>query len=76
MKRLLPLLITVLALLGWLMPKKVPYKITETEANRMILGQILSTCYGVSTNHITMKQKIDILGFGFNSCREHFPRSG
>ena len=46
--------------------EKVPYKMTENEANRMFLGQILSTCYGVSRNHITMKQKIDMLGFAMN----------
>ena len=26
--------------------EKVPYKMTETEANRMFLGQILFTSYG------------------------------
>ena len=46
--------------------EKVPFTRTETEANRMFLGQILSTCYGVSRNHITMKQKIDMLGFAMN----------
>tara|TARA_Y100000589_G_C26690315_1_gene441533 strand:+ start:193 stop:510 length:318 start_codon:yes stop_codon:yes gene_type:complete len=46
--------------------EKVPYKMTENEANRMFLGQILSTCYGVSKNHITMNQKIDMLGFAMN----------
>tara|TARA_Y100001933_G_scaffold184252_1_gene183060 strand:+ start:178 stop:351 length:174 start_codon:yes stop_codon:yes gene_type:complete len=39
---------------------------TETEANRMLLGQILYTCYGVSRNHITMKQRIEMLGFAMN----------
>ena len=46
--------------------EKNSYEMTETEANRMFLGQILSTCYGVSRNHINMKQKIDMLGFAMN----------
>ena len=46
--------------------EKVPYKMTENEANKMLLGQILSTCYGVSRNHITIEQKIDMLGFAMN----------
>ena len=39
---------------------------TENEANKMLLGQILSACYGVSRNHITIEQKIDMLGFAMN----------
>ena len=67
MKRFLLLLITVLALPTVVNAnEKVPFKMTETEANRILLGQILSTCYGVSRNHITMKQKIDMLGFAMN----------
>ena len=46
--------------------EKEPYKISEIEANRMFLGQILSTCYGFSQKYITMKQKIDMLGFAMN----------
>tara|TARA_B100000212_G_scaffold332290_1_gene300422 strand:+ start:701 stop:1018 length:318 start_codon:yes stop_codon:yes gene_type:complete len=46
--------------------EKVPYKMTENEANKMPLDQILSTCYGVSRNHITIEQKIDMLGFAMN----------
>ena len=67
MKRFLLLLITLLALPTVVNAnEKSPFKMTETEANRMLLGQILSTCYGVSRNHITMKQKIDMLGFAMN----------
>ena len=67
MKRLLLSLLAVLALSTAVNAgEKVPYKMTENEANRMFLGQILSTCYGVSRNHITIKQKIDMLGFAVN----------
>ena len=38
----------------------------KTKANRIFLIQILSTLYGVSRNHINMKQKIDLLGFAVN----------
>ena len=31
-----------------------------------MLGQVLSVCYAVDRNHITMKQKIDMLGFALN----------
>ena len=67
MKRFLGLLIATVALPILVNAnEKVRFKMTETEANRMLLGQILSTCYGVSRNHITMKQKIDMLGFAMN----------
>ena len=67
MKRLLILLIASLAFpIAVNANEKFPFTMTETEANRMFLGQILSTCYGVSRNHITMKQKIDMLGFAMN----------
>ena len=67
MKRFLGLLIATLALPIFVNAnEKIRFKMTETEANRMLLGQILSTCYGVSRNHITMKQKIDMLGFAMN----------
>ena len=67
MRRLLIPLIAILALpIAVNATEKVPYKMDENEANRMFLGQILSTCYGVSKNHITMKQKIDMLGFAMN----------
>ena len=67
MKRFHLLVITLLALPTVVNAnEKAPFKMTETEANRMFLGQIISTCYGVSRNHITMKQKIDMLGFAMN----------
>ena len=67
MKRLLLPLLAALALPTAVNAnEEIPYKMTEVEANRMLLGQILSTCYGVSRNHITMKQKIDMLGFALN----------
>jgi len=67
MKRLLLQILAALALPNAVYAaEKVLYKMTETEANRMLLGQILSTCYGVSRNLITMKQKIDMLGFAMN----------
>ena len=67
MKHFLLPLIAILALpIAVNATEKVPYKMDENEANRMFLGQILSTCYGVSKNHITMKQKIDMLGFAMN----------
>ena len=65
-KFLLPLLVALSLPTSVNASEKVPYKMTETEANRMLLGQILSTCYGVSRNHITMKQKIDMLVFAMN----------
>ena len=39
---------------------------SEIEANKILLGQVLSVCYAVDRNHITMKQKIDMLGFALN----------
>ena len=45
MKRLLlPLLAAIALPTAANASEKVPYKMTETEANRMLLGQILSTC--------------------------------
>ena len=38
----------------------------DIEANKILLGQVLSVCYAVDRNHITMKQKIDMLGFALN----------
>ena len=67
MKRLLIPLVAALALPTAVNAnEKVSSKISEIEANKILLGQILSTCYGVSQNHITMKQKIDMLGFALN----------
>ena len=38
----------------------------DIEANKILLGQVLSVCYAVDRDHITMKQKIDMLGFALN----------
>ena len=46
--------------------QKVSSQISDIEANKILLGQMLSVCYAVDRNHITMKQKIDILGFALN----------
>ena len=46
--------------------KKVSSEIIDIEANKILLGQVLSVCYAVDRNHITMKQKIDMLGFALN----------
>ena len=46
--------------------EKVSSEISDIEANKILLGQVLSVCYAVDRNHITMKQKIDMLGFALN----------
>ncbi len=46
--------------------EKVLSKMSDIEANKILLGQVLSVCYAVDRNHITMKQKIDMLGFALN----------
>jgi len=46
--------------------EKISSEITDIEANKILLGQMLSVCYAVDRNHITMKQKIDMLGFAMN----------
>ena len=46
--------------------EKVLSEMSDIEANKILLGQVLSVCYAVDRNHITMKQKIDILGFALN----------
>ena len=67
MKRLLiPLLASFALSTAVNANEKVSSKMSDIEANKILLGQILSTCYGVSQNHITMKQKIDMLGFALN----------
>ena len=67
MKRLLIPLLAALALPTAVNAnEKVSSKMSDIEANKILLGQILSTCYGVSQNYITMKQKIDMLGFALN----------
>ena len=67
MKRILLPLLAALALPNSLNAnEKVSYEMTEIEANKILLGQVLSVCYAVDRNHITMKQKIDMLGFALN----------
>ena len=67
MKRLLLPLLAALALPNSLNAnEKVSSEISEIEANKILLGQVLSVCYAVDRNHITMKQKIDMLGFALN----------
>ena len=46
--------------------EKVSSEISDIETNKTLLGQVLSVCYAVDRNHITMKQKIDMLGFALN----------
>ena len=46
--------------------EKVSSEMSDIEANKIFLGQVLSVCYAVDRNHITMKQKIDMLGFALN----------
>ena len=46
--------------------EKVLSEMNDIEANKILLGQVLSVCYAVDRNHITMKQKIDMLGFALN----------
>ena len=46
--------------------QKVLSEMSDIEANKILLGQVLSVCYAVDRNHITMKQKIDMLGFALN----------
>ena len=46
--------------------EKVLSEINDIEANKILLGQVLSVCYAVDRNHITMEQKIDMLGFALN----------
>ena len=46
--------------------QKVSSEISDIEANKILLGQVLSVCYAVDRNHITLEQKIDMLGFALN----------
>ena len=67
MKRLLLPLLAALALPNALdANEKVSSEISDNEANKILLGQVLSVCYAVDRNHITMKQKIDMLGFALS----------
>ena len=67
MKRLiLPLLALLVLPTAINANEKITSQMTDIEANKILLGQMLSVCYAVDRNHITMKQKIDILGFALN----------
>ena len=67
MKRILFLLLAALALPNAVNAnEKVSSEMNDIEANKILLGQVLSVCYAVDRNHITMKQKIDMLGFALN----------
>ena len=46
--------------------EKLLPEMNDIEANKILLGQMLSVCYAVNRNHITMKQKIDMLGYALN----------
>ncbi len=63
---LLPLLAALVLPTAVSANKKVSSEISDIEANKILLGQVLSVCYAVDRNHITMKQKIDMLGFALN----------
>ena len=67
MKRLLiPLLAALVLPTAVNSNEKASSEISEIEANKILLGQVLSVCYAVDRNHITMEQKIDMLGFALN----------
>ena len=67
MKRLLLPLLAALTLPNTVNAnEKVLSGMNDIEANKMLLGQVLSVCYAVDRNHITMEQKIDMLGFALN----------
>ena len=67
MKRLiLPLLALLVLPTAINANEKITSQMSDIEANKILLGQMLSVCYAVDRNHITMKQKIDMLGFALN----------
>jgi len=67
MKRLiLPLLALLVLPTAINANEKITSQMSDLEANKILLGQMLSVCYAVDRNHITMKQKIDMLGFALN----------
>ena len=67
MKRLLLPLLAALTLPNALNANEnVSSGMSDIEANKILLGQVLSVCYAVDRNHVTMKQKIDMLGFALN----------
>ena len=65
-KLLIPLLAAIVLPAAVNSNQKVSSEISDIEANKILLGQMLSVCYAVDRNHITMKQKIDMLGFALN----------
>ncbi len=65
-KLLIPLLAAIVLPVAVNSNQKVSSEISDIEANKILLGQMLSVCYAVDRNHITMKQKIDMLGFALN----------
>ena len=66
MKRLLLPLLAALALPNAVHANEKVSSESDIEANKILLGQVLSVCYAVDRNHIAMKQKIDMLGFALN----------
>ena len=68
MKRLLRPLLATLALPNTVNAneKFLSEMNNDIETNKILLCQVLSVCYAVDRNHITMKQKIDMLGFALN----------
>jgi len=67
MKRLLLPLLAALALPTVVNAnEKLLPEMNDIEANKILLGQMLSVGYAVDRNHITMKQKIDMLGYALN----------
>ena len=66
MKRLLLLLLAAFALPYAVNANEKVLSESDIETNKILLGQVLSVCYAVDRNHITMKQKIDMLGFALN----------
>ena len=64
MKRLLLPLLAAFALPNAVNAnEKDPSEMNDIEVNKILLCQVLSVCYAVDRNHITMEQKIDMLGF-------------
>ena len=67
MKRIILILLFALALPTEVNAnEKISSEMNDIEANKIWLGQMLSVCYAVDRNHITMKQKIDMLGYALN----------
>ena len=66
LKLLIPLLAALFLPTAVNSNQKVSTETSDIEANKILLGQMLSVCYAVDRNHITMKQKIDMLGYALN----------